>query len=952
MGEGNSHDDGSTSDPLLREVARAPDAALPEGLSLGGTLARFGPAEQLVGRRLLHFHVVERLGAGGMGVVYKAIDEKLRRPVALKVLAAKYLVDDRNKGLIFREARSAAAVHHPNIATIYDVHDVPEAAFLAMELVEGETLRERLGRGALPFEEALGIATQIADGLACAHAAGVVHRDLKPDNVMLEAGGRVKLLDFGLAKVVNAEEPLVGDGAETEALATAPTEPAAARSTHAHVMGTPAYMAPEQARGEAVDARVDVFAFGVVLYEMLTGEAPFPRRAGSPWTWGDDGSSDWKVRTDGVSLRRRVGAKVEALVVRCLDPDRSRRFDDACAISVALGDLKRAQGASAFRRRALSGAAALLLITTGALGLRVLSGRSTNARVVAGAPESRPSAHAHEWTERTLTSLESNIHVWAVALAHDRTRIAFIAGETLWVQQVASGERSSVGKIAGVQTGRQGWYSLDWFPGDRALLVGSSGNGLEIIDVPTRSRRVLRLPADLARLAPDGTRLAWVENRTTVRVEPAEGAPHASSSSVVSLALGHAIWDLAWSPSGKWLALLTETPNPADMEVVVVEANGAAQHVVAHGMFFTKDANVGVAWRSDERLLFVRAGARGGAAEIAEVEIDRSGEAASEATVLPRRSAAEPSALTAVGDSVAFVLDEVQDDVFVAGLSATGDALDRPFARATQSDSRDALIGWTSPTRFAFLSNRGQADRLAVFEQEIDGTPRAIAEGPDIYLATRPGVLTEGGDVLYWRGGEGADPPRPCELVRMALRNGSDGVVAVPDETLACRSRVACAAGRCVVVEKHAWAWLDLATGKRSARIIRDSAKQDFGWEVLTVARDGRIAAVQSDGTPSGSLVTILRADGTRERETRVEGVVQSLSFAPDGRHLYATNFYADGQATLIALDAQGGTHVLTPTDGRWRINPWVTPDGRSIAITVRTRRENVALLELGAADW
>jgi hypothetical protein len=582
--------------------------------------------------------------------------------------------------------------------------------------------------------------------------------------------------------------------------------------------------------------------------------------------------------------------------------------------------------------------------------LRVLSGRGTHEGDVARVASPGPSVPGSMWTERALTSLDSNIHVWAVALAHDRTRIAFIADETLWVQEVASGERSSLGRIQSVRTGRQGWYTLQWFPDDRALLVGSSGNGLAIIDLATRGRRTLPLSPDLARLAPDGTRVAWVEGRTTVHVARLEGPGVGPSSRLVALASRHSIWDMAWAPSGQRLALMTETPNPADMEVVVVSADGAAQHVVAHGMFYTKDADVGLAWRSDRELLFVRAGASGGVAEIVEVAVDDRGEAASEATALPRRSRAEPSGLAAVGDAVAFVVDDVQDDVFVGALSAAGDAFDQPFARATQSDSRDALIGWTSPTRFAFLSNLGRADRLSVFEQEIDGAPRAVGPGPDMYAATRPGVLTEGGEVLYGRGGEGADPPRPCELVRMALRDGSEAVVAVPDETLACRDRVACAAGRCAVAEKRAWAWLDLATGKRSGRIARDGAKQDFGWEVLAVSRDGRIAAAESDGTMIGSLVTLLHADGTRELPIHVQAIVQSLSFAPDGRTLYATNVFTNGEATLIAIDARGGTRVLTPRDGRWRTNPWVAPGGRSIGVTVRTRQENVAILELGPA--
>jgi serine/threonine protein kinase len=298
-----------------------------------------GEAGDLVGRRLLHFRVTERLGAGGMGIVYKALDEKLRRPVALKVLAPRYLVDDRNKDLIFREARSAAAVHHPNITVIYEVHDTPEAAFLAMELVVGESLRARIERGRLALDEALGIARQMAEGLACAHAAGVVHRDLKPENAMITAGEQVKLLDFGLAKVAALADPLVGTSGPRDALpaALAPTIPAhEASAEHGRVMGTPAYMAPEQARGGPADARTDVFAFGAVLFEMLTGKPPFVRSTNVPSRWGGPESEDWRVRRDCAPLRAVAGDAGAKLVYRCIALDPAERYADATELRSAL----------------------------------------------------------------------------------------------------------------------------------------------------------------------------------------------------------------------------------------------------------------------------------------------------------------------------------------------------------------------------------------------------------------------------------------------------------------------------------------------------------------------------------------------------------------------------------------------------------------------------------------
>jgi serine/threonine protein kinase len=221
----------------------------------------------LVGQSLAHFRIVDKLGEGGMGVVYKATDEKLRRTVALKVLPEALARDEDRRRRFLREARAAAAVSHPNIAAVHDVGEAHGRIFIAMELLEGETLRERLGGGAMAVPGALNIAVQIARGLAKAHQANVVHRDLKPENVIVGENDHVKLLDFGLAKLreVEVATPSALEEAETETNLT----------REGKLLGTPGYMSPEQARGQEVDARTDVFAFGVVLYEMVTGERPF-----------------------------------------------------------------------------------------------------------------------------------------------------------------------------------------------------------------------------------------------------------------------------------------------------------------------------------------------------------------------------------------------------------------------------------------------------------------------------------------------------------------------------------------------------------------------------------------------------------------------------------------------------------------------------------------------------
>ena len=203
-----------------------------------------------------------------MGVVYRAEDETLRRTVALKLLSDTG-GDEETRQRFLREARSAAAITHPNVATVYQVGEADGRPYIAMELVEGESLRTRLGRGRLDVAAARELATQMARGLAAAHGKGIVHRDLKPENVMITPEGVVKLLDFGLAKPAT-ERVISGTTdvglAKTETLVT---------SDAGRVMGTAEYMSPEQAVGEPLDVRSDVFSFGVVLYEMLAGSRPF-----------------------------------------------------------------------------------------------------------------------------------------------------------------------------------------------------------------------------------------------------------------------------------------------------------------------------------------------------------------------------------------------------------------------------------------------------------------------------------------------------------------------------------------------------------------------------------------------------------------------------------------------------------------------------------------------------
>src|SRR5579864_489715 len=264
------------------------------------------------GTRLGFYEITAGIGAGGMGEVYRATDTKLKREVALKVLPDAFSRDASRMARFQREAELLAALNHPNIAAIYGVEDSGSKRALVMELVEGETLAERIRRGAIPLEETLHIARQITDALEYAHEKGVVHRDLKPANVKITPEGSVKILDFGLAKAMSDEHGGPADAENSPTLTMGATQAGV-------ILGTAAYMAPEQARGKKVDKRADIWAFGVVLYEMVTGKRPFG---------GEDMSDILAAVIKEEPRWDKVPEQLLPLLKRCLEKDPKKRLRD------------------------------------------------------------------------------------------------------------------------------------------------------------------------------------------------------------------------------------------------------------------------------------------------------------------------------------------------------------------------------------------------------------------------------------------------------------------------------------------------------------------------------------------------------------------------------------------------------------------------------------------------
>jgi Tol biopolymer transport system component len=322
-----------SDETLRREVEallqHAPAAERFLDSSIGELAARVlldDDAHSLVGRQIGAYEILSRLGAGGMGEVYRARDPRLRRDVAIKVLPQVFMADPERRARFEREAHLLAALNHPNIGSIYGVEDAGGVRSLVLELVEGPTLADRLAAGPLPLEEALGLARQIAAALEAAHEKGIVHRDLKPANIKITPSGTVKVLDFGIAKMG------LGGGAQPDLSAWL------GKTRNGLVLGTAAYMSPDQARGAAVDERTDIWAFGCVLYEMLAG-----RQAFSGGTVSDTIAAVLVREPDWTLLPAATPASVRRLLRRCLEKETARRLaaigdagvdlDDAVAVS-------------------------------------------------------------------------------------------------------------------------------------------------------------------------------------------------------------------------------------------------------------------------------------------------------------------------------------------------------------------------------------------------------------------------------------------------------------------------------------------------------------------------------------------------------------------------------------------------------------------------------------------
>ncbi len=670
-----------------------------------------------------HYRVEAKLGEGGMGVVYRAYDTQLHRPVALKVLPSEHAADPERHQRLIREARAASALNHPNIITVYDIQQTDGIDLIAMEYVEGKTLDALIGRKGLKLNEALRYAIQIADAMAKAHAAGIVHRDLKPGNVMVTAEGRVKVLDFGLAKLteaaVNPEDSARMEQASAELGA---------------IVGTVSYMSPEQAEGKKVDARSDIFSFGAVLYEMLTGKRAF-RRESQALTLAAI------QRLEPPPLPAGIPQKLERVVARCLRKDPARRFQHMGDVKVELEELKeesdlgqlgRAGSSPAKRPRWLWAAGLAVLAVLAAIMLYLWQAQ-------------RP---AGPFARVEPTRLTDSGKATAAAISPDGKYVAHAVADG--VMSILSLRNAATGSNVPMLPPVQGTFSNLQFSHDGNVLyyvfdTGTPPSTLYMMPVPSGDARKLAPLANTmsVRVSPDEKRLVFIRFAgaagSVLSIAKVDGA---GERQVASRQWPEDFGLTDWSPDGKTLAYSIESYRGGYSHyLAAMPAEGGGEKRIGTRTWGFISA---VRWMPDGHGLMILASEHCGGGPVQLWYVSYPGGATRRIT----NDVNEYSDISLTGDASALVT--VQNDyttgIWTGSSSEVGSI--REITRRLRTNfvqldwAGNGSIVFTAPDstyalRLWITAADGTSQRQLTTEGAYDAIPSACGEGRIVFLSSR-----------------------------------------------------------------------------------------------------------------------------------------------------------------------------------------------------------------------